>query len=208
MPGTLRQGGWWRYGLAIGAFLLSTLAKGMVITLPVVLLACAWWQRGRIERRDLLRVLPYLLVGAVMAGVEVRMQHAVGADAMARSDSLLSRAVVAGCAIWFYLGKLVWPLDLCFVYPRWQIDNHNLLSYLPGVFWLIVLALAWRQRCTWGRPIVMLIVCYTALLLPALGFTNIYFMRYSLVSDHWHYAAAIVPCRPGRCCGGARWTVV
>ena len=32
--------------------LLSTLAKGMLITLPVVLLACAWWQRGRIQRRD------------------------------------------------------------------------------------------------------------------------------------------------------------
>ena len=73
-----RQGGWWRLALAIGAFLLSTLAKGMVITLPVVLLACAWWQRGRIGRRDLLRVLPYLLIGAVMAGIEVWTQHLRG----------------------------------------------------------------------------------------------------------------------------------
>ena len=41
-----KREGWWRIALAIGEFSLSTLAKGMVITLPVVLLAIAWWQRG------------------------------------------------------------------------------------------------------------------------------------------------------------------
>ena len=39
-----QKGGRWRYVLAIGVFLLSTLAKGMALTLPVVLLACDWWQ--------------------------------------------------------------------------------------------------------------------------------------------------------------------
>ena len=78
-----RLGGWWRWALAIGAFWLSALAKGMLVTLPLVLLACAWWQRGRIQRRDLLRVLPYLLIGAGMAGIEIWAQHRVGADAVA-----------------------------------------------------------------------------------------------------------------------------
>ncbi len=76
-----RLGGWWRLALAIAAFGFSALAKGMLITLPVVLLACAGWQRGRIERRDLLRVLPYLLIGAVMTSIEVWAQHLVGAGA-------------------------------------------------------------------------------------------------------------------------------
>ncbi len=101
---------------------------------------------------------------------------------------------MAGCAVWFYLWKLIWPAKLIFVYPPWSIDERNVLSYLPGVLLVVILALAWRQRHSWGRPVVMLIVCYVGLLLPVLGFVNINFMAYSLVADHWQYAAMIVPC--------------
>jgi protein O-mannosyl-transferase len=189
-----QRGGWWRFALAIGAFWLSTLAKGMALTLPIVLLALAWWQRGRIGRRDLLCVLPFFLIGVLMAGIEVWTQHLVAIRDVVRCDSFLSRAAVAGCAVWFYLWKLIWPLDLSFVYPRWQIDDRAVLSYLPGVLLVTILMLAWWQRRSWGRVVVMLIVCYVGLLAPALGFVNIYFMRYSLVADHWQYAAMIVPC--------------
>ena len=111
-----------------------------------------------------------------------------------RDDSLLSRTAVAGCAVWFYLGKLVWPFHLCMFYPTWRIDQRDIVSYLPGVLLVMLLALAWWRRRTWGRTIVMLMVCYVGLLLPALGFVNVYFMRYSLVADHYQYAAMIVPC--------------
>ena len=74
------------------------------------------------------------------------------------------------------------------------IDDRDVLSYLPGVLLVVILAWAWWRRRSWGRPVVMLIVCYVGLLLPALGFVNIYFMEYSLVADHWQYAAMIVPC--------------
>jgi tetratricopeptide (TPR) repeat protein len=188
-----RHEGWWRYALAVAAFLLSALAKGTALTLPVVLLACAWWQRGRIQRRDLLRVLPYLLIGVAMSGVEMWTQHNVGGE-VARSDGIFSRAAIAGCAVWFYLGKLIWPLKLCPVYPRWTIGDPGILWYLPGLILVVLLAWAWRRRRTWGRPVVMLIVCYVALLLPVLGFVNIAFMQYSLVADHWQYIATIVPC--------------
>jgi Flp pilus assembly protein TadD len=188
-----QNGGRWRYAAAIAAFLLSALAKGEALTLPIVLLALAWWQRGRIARRDVLRVVPYFLIAACMAGVEIWTQRLLEAEVI-RTDNLFSRTAIAGIAVWFYFWKVVWPVNLIPFYPRWTIDSGSLLAYLPCVMLLAALGLAWWQRRTWGRPVVMLIVCYVALLLPALGFVNIYYMRYSFVADHWQYAATVVPC--------------
>ena len=189
-----RSGGWWQLAASVVLFLLSALAKGMLLTLPAVLLACDWWQRGRIGRRDLLRVLPFALIAALMISVEVSKQHTGIGSAVVRSDNLLGRAAVAGCAVWFYLWKVVWPFHLSFVYPRWSISPRDLSAYLPGVLLVVLLAIGWWRRRSWGRPVVMLLVCYVALLGPILGFTDIIFMQYSLVADHWQYAAMIVPC--------------
>jgi tetratricopeptide (TPR) repeat protein len=188
-----RTGRWQSYVLAVCVFALSTLAKGMGVTLPAVLLALAWWQRGRIEWRDVRRVLPFLIIGGVMAYVEVAMQKEGQPWEVPRTDGLLSRVAAAGWCVWFYLYKLVWPLNLSFVYPRWTVDSGKLLSFAPDVFLIGALVVAWLRRRTWGRGLFMLLSCYVALLFPVLGFANIYFMRYSLVADHWQYAAMIVP---------------
>ncbi len=143
-----QRGGRWRFAAAVGAFLLAALAKGMTLTLPIVLLACAWWQRGRIERRDLLRVLPYVLIGVFMIGMEVCQQHVSAGGNVVRCDNFLSRTAVAGCAVWFYLWKLIWPADLMFVYPQWRLDAWSVLSYLPGRCWRSF----WRWRGGGGVP--------------------------------------------------------
>ena len=41
------------------------------------------------------------------------------------------RLATAGDAVWFYLGKLLWPYPLITIYPRWQIDAGQWVSYLP-----------------------------------------------------------------------------
>ena len=90
------------YAFAVGIFGLSTLAKGMAVTLPAVLLALAWWQRGKIVRRDVLRVLPFLVIGVVMAYVEVTMQKEGEPWEIPRTDSALAR-LAEGWSVWFYL---------------------------------------------------------------------------------------------------------
>jgi protein O-mannosyl-transferase len=125
--------------------------------------------------------------------VEVAMQKEGESWEVPRTDSALSRLAGAGWCVWFYLYKLIWPLNLSFIYPRWTIDGGKLWSFVPDVLLFGAVLLAWLQQRRFGRAPFMVLLCYVALLLPVLGFTNIYFMRYSLVADHWQYAAMIVP---------------
>ncbi|HLW35736.1 MAG TPA: tetratricopeptide repeat protein, partial [Chthoniobacterales bacterium] len=103
------------------------------------------------------------------------------------------RLVIAGWDIWFYAGKLLWPNPLVFIYPRWDVHAINLVSFLPFVAAFGGLLLLWWKRNGPLRPIFFAAAYFILSLFPVLSFFNVYFFRYSFVSDHFQYLAAMGP---------------
>lgn len=180
------------YLLALFLFLLALLSKTSVVMLPFVLLGCAWWQRGGITRKDLLHSIPFFILSGLLGLVTVWFQYnvAIGGE-IVRTDGFFSRLAGAGWAVWFYIHKAIVPYKLSFVYPRWEIDATAIVSYLPIIVLLGCFAAFWRYRKGWGRPFLFGFGYYVLTLFPTLGFFNIYFMKYSLVADHWQYTSLI-----------------
>jgi tetratricopeptide (TPR) repeat protein len=92
---------------------------------------------------------------------------------------------------WFYLYKALLPVNLAFVYPQWHIETGNPLWWLPLLAAVIVTAVLWQYRESWSRPLLFAWGFFCVALVPVLGLTDVYFMKYSLVADHYQHIAII-----------------
>jgi tetratricopeptide (TPR) repeat protein len=196
------QGGGYRnYVLAIGLFLFGLLSKTAIVALPLAWLVILWWKRGALSwRRDVIPSIPFVFL-SVAAGLVTRWfeNTGIGYKAGELNFSLLDRCLIAGRAFWFQLGKLFWPSNLTFVYPRWEINAGVWWQYLFPIGVLVLLVILWGLK-RWSRAPLAGVLIYIFLLLPSLGFLNIYFFVYSFVADHWQYLAClgiITPCASG-----------
>ncbi len=186
----LRQGRF--YGRALALFVLALLSKTVAATLPAALLVVFWWQRGRLGwRRDVVPLVPLFALGAAggltTAWVERTFVGATGADF---TLSLIERGLIAGRAVAFYLGRLIWPADLMFIYPRWEVSDTVWGQYLYPLGVAGLLLGLWHLR-RWSRAPLAALLLFCVTLAPALGFVDIYPFRFSFVADHFQYLASI-----------------
>jgi tetratricopeptide (TPR) repeat protein len=170
-------------------------SKSSTIVLPIVLGLCGWWVEGRWRWRNLAVLAPLALLATIPVAVTLWTQKMTGQGPENAQwvRSFPERLATAGDAIWFYLGKLVWPHPLIFVYPRWRIDAGSWVSYLPLVAVVVVVAWLWLKRDTAARPWFFAFAYFIAALLPVIGLVDGYFWRYSLVGDHFQYLASMGP---------------
>src|SRR5262249_28644193 len=112
-----------------------------------------------------------------------------------REVSFLQRLLGAGSVVWFYLGKALVPVDLAFIYPQWEIDPKNFFWWLPLLASIAVtLLLFWKRnspRAPCVRPLFVAWLYFCISLFPVMGFTDVGYMRHSLVSDHYVHIAII-----------------
>jgi tetratricopeptide (TPR) repeat protein len=171
---------------ALVCFAAAMLSKGSAAPVPLALGGLSLILR-RLDRREALRLAPFFLLDACLVGVNLWFQHKGAAGEIVRHANVLQRLLGAAGAGWFYLGKGFWPTHLSFVYPNWIIvPSHPLWWALLGggvgvTFFLAAAPFVRAAFPFWAY--------FWLALIPVLGFADVYFMKYSLVADHYAYLA-------------------
>ena len=185
----------WLY--ALGLFVLALLSKTVVLTLPAAMLVILWQQRGRLRfKSDILPTVPFLIIGAGLGLLTAWLEKThVGATGHEWTHDALQRFLLAGRVVSFYAGKLLLPMNLSFVYPRWEVSVATWWQWLfpVGVLTVLLGSVLYGNK-TGRRFVPACLLCFTGTLLPALGFFDVFPFRYSFVADHFQYHASIGFC--------------
>jgi len=180
------------YGTALLLFVAALLSKTVAVSLPVAILIIYWWQDWRIRMRDIFLLVPFFVIGIGMglftAWYELRHVGAQGAE---WDFSFWQRLVLAGRALWFYAIKLAAPFELSFIYPGWTLNAAEFIQWLWLAGFVITGLVLWSLRNKLGRGPMAGLAFFSMTLFPALGFFNVYPMRYSFVADHFQYMASL-----------------
>ena len=172
------------------------LSKSSAVILPGILLLIIWWRRGHWQRTDWLRLVPLFAMGLAMASLTVIEQRfQIGRSHNPEATlNLIERILLAGRSVCFYFSKALWPSDLTFLYPRWDINRYSIRAWVPVLGVIGVAFGLWHlRRFPWARAGLFGLGCFVVALWPVLGFFDLYFFRYSYVADHFQYLASIVP---------------
>jgi tetratricopeptide (TPR) repeat protein len=180
------------YAFSLACFAAALLSKTVTGSLPAVILLLVWWRRGRVGWSDVQPLIPYFLLATGFGLLTARLetQH-VGAVGWEWDLSFVDRVLIAGRALCFYAGKLVWPTQLSFNYPRFEIDSGDFVAWFYPAAAVAVVIVAWALRARFGRGPLVAVLIFAGSLFPALGFFDVYPMRYSFVADHFQYLASV-----------------
>jgi len=194
-----------RYLLIICFFVLSLMAKPMLVTLPFVLLLLDIWPLRRwrpwtIESgafaatamepqptgRIFLEKIPVLLVSAIFSVIAIVSQHAAGTVASLATYSLSTRVINAVVGYRLYIDKLIIPIKLAVFYPH--PDHWRLIDFISSAVVLIVIsvvAIVTRRRYPW---LIIGWLWFLGTLIPVIGLVQIGMQS---IADRYTYIPAV-----------------
>ena len=210
VPVTMAAIAWWQpwtQGTLTPAFAKSDRAPSTPRKFPLTHSTLTPVPATNSARSILALVLPFFAVGIALglftAWVEATFVGARGAE-FARPA--LDRLLQAAQAWWFYLGTWCWPRGLMFVYPAF--DGPAWLPWFALLSGLSVAVAAITAMRRGVRGAMVAFLCYSAAIFPALGFINLYPLRFAPVADHFGYAASAVLAPVAAWCLVRAWRVI
>jgi tetratricopeptide (TPR) repeat protein len=192
-----RDGGKRRwYAAALILYVGALFSKTVVCTAALVLVAREVFVGGERSGRRLLLVLPFLLLGGVMAWVTAWVERSMGPLIVAEQLTVGKQILVALSAPFFYVEKLVLPFGLEPVYPfeeawAWWRPARWVALLIMGV--LVFLLFRWADRRRRGS-LLFVGVLFLAGILPVLGLVRFHYQRVSFVANHFAYLPSVAFC--------------
>ena len=172
----------------LGLFAAACLAKGIAVTLPLVLLLLDVWPLRRRLSEAALEKVPMLLLGAALGALAIARQSGARASWSWTDHDPMARLAQAAYALVFYARKTVWPSGLLPFYemrpPLHPLEPRFLTSALLVA---AAAALLWRGRNrhpSWAAAGAI----YAVILLPVSGLLQ---AGAQLVADRYSYLAAL-----------------
>jgi tetratricopeptide (TPR) repeat protein len=183
---------WKLYLLSLGLFVCALLSKSITVSLPIAILLYVWWKNGRIRLNDLIPFLPFFVVATFIAYFDVAFVNQRSSLTII-SLTPWQRVYIAGKSLWFYLEKLVYPLNLITIYPQWKLTVNLFTRFFYPITFLGFLGLLYTGRRYYGRGAFAALTFFAITLAPTLGFIDFSYMYHSYAADRFQYLASIGP---------------
>jgi Flp pilus assembly protein TadD len=161
-----------QYVLALASLALGLMSKGMLVTVPFVLLLLDYWPLNRWERTRevLIEKIPFLAV--IIPGIIVTIIAQREAEALMTTEEFPLGQRIANAILSYgrYLAKTIWPAGLAVPYPyEYSIDPLKLIASLAVL--IALTALVWRHRRR--RYLVTGWFWFVGMLVPVIGLVQI-----------------------------------
>ena len=129
------------YVYAFIYFVAAVLSKTVTCTLPAAFLLLVSWKAKGLKWKQVWPTFPFFMTGICLAiityWVETRFIGAFGPE---WNFNWLDRIVIAGRALWFYVGKILWPHPLIFIYPRWDLNQTYTYQLIFPISFLLLIS--------------------------------------------------------------------
>ncbi|MEW6530844.1 MAG: tetratricopeptide repeat protein [Thermodesulfobacteriota bacterium] len=188
------------YGLALVAFAAGLLSKPTAVVLPAIMLVGEWLGLHRvvprsetgsyeprsvrywIDRAGLLRIGPFALLAAVMCLVTIRTEGAHVMDL-----PIIQRPFIASAALWFYVYKILLPMNLLAIYPKWNVNPGDYVWWIPFLLSALAAWLLIRYRLRISRGFWWALAFFVIPLLPVVGVVPFGYFQLAYVGNHLAY---------------------
>ena len=173
-------------------FICALLSKSITVSLPLVILLYLWWKNRRTNKIELISLLPFFISSMIIAYLDIQFVHQRYSLATLGLTPI-QRVYIAGKSLWFYLEKLIFPINLLTVYPRWNLAVDLFTQYFYPLTFLAFLGFLYWGKKYWGRGAFSALTFFAVTLTPTLGFIDFNYMEHSFVADRFQYLASIGP---------------